>query len=223
MTISKSVFTFLNGIKKNPTKTWMEEHKSEYKSAKAEFEDFVGELVPHVAQFDETITGVENVKIFRIYRDVRFSKDKTPYKHHFGAFISPKADVGAMSGYYLHIEPGATFVGGGMYGIEDSKSLFALRSYISNNLSDFEKVLKHKDFQKYYGELGSFDSDLKTAPKGFSKDDPALKYIRKKHYTGSNNMTDKEVLADNFLKELVKRYKALHPFNTFLNTGVSKG
>ncbi|HMU70337.1 MAG TPA: DUF2461 domain-containing protein, partial [Chitinophagales bacterium] len=154
--------------------------------------------------------------VFRIYRDVRFSKDKNPYKTNFGASLGMGPKSGLSAGYYLQIQPGnASFAAAGAY-MPELPVLAAMRQEIDYNLKDFEKILKAASFKKYYEGLDEIEV-LKTTPKGYSPDNQALPYLRHKSYVVSRAFSDKEVTDPSFLKEVVNTLKSAHPLVQFLN------
>ncbi|MCD4735822.1 MAG: DUF2461 domain-containing protein [Bacteroidales bacterium] len=157
-------FEFLSELKKNNNRDWFTEKKNQYLSAKAEFESFIGDILLVSAQFDKSLAGIDVSKcVFRIYRDIRFSKDKTPYKTHFGAFMSRDGRKGKYAGYYIHLDPGGSFIAGGVYK-PDKDVLKSVRSEIYYNLSEFESILNEKRFKDIYAGLDG--EKLVRPPKG---------------------------------------------------------
>jgi uncharacterized protein (TIGR02453 family) len=223
MTISQATLDFLADLSKNPTKNFMDKNRKRYLTAKEEFSDFVFDMTNDVLEIDSNIQGLEDAKIFRINRDIRFSKDKTPYKKNFGAFVSPGRGSKPGAGYYLHLQPGGeSFIGGGAYDIRDKKALFNLRKYFSDRLKKFQKeVLNNKEFTKFYPGISDFEGDLKSAPRGFDKNDPALEYIRHKHFTSSVSVSDKEIISPDFREKVKEKFKSLSILNKFLNDGLN--
>lgn len=210
---------FLRLLKKNNNREWFNANKAKYETARQEFEVFVQDLIPSIGKFDKDIRGVEAKKcIFRIYRDVRFSKDKSPYKNHFGAFITYTGKNSNGPGYYFHIEPGNCFLAGGIYQPGGDK-LNLIRKEIDFNLKDFKRILKHADFVKYFGGLSEMGK-LKTAPKGFPGNHPAIELLKQKSYIVSHKISEKQVLSEDFLTYTLKTFRALRPLNKFLNTAL---
>jgi uncharacterized protein (TIGR02453 family) len=210
-----TTFKFLKQLAKNNNKDWFDSNRKTYETCKAEFEAIVKSVIDKCVAFDKGLAGLEAKKcLFRINRDVRFSKDKSPYKLNMGASISPggKKEMGA--GYYIHIEPGKSFLAGGCY-MPPADVLAKVRQEIDYNTTDFKKVLNAKDFKLYFKEL-SQDDKLKTAPKGYPKDHPELKLLQHKHFIVMHALKDSEVLDKNFPTYASKVFKAMLPLNTFL-------
>ncbi|EKQ84196.1 PF09365 family protein [Leptospira kirschneri serovar Grippotyphosa str. Moskva] len=172
---------FLKKLAKNNNKVWLEKNKESFVKAKEDFENLITELIVGLAKINPLLTGVDPKKcIFRIYRDVRFSKNKEPYKINFGASIG---EVGKDLGkplFYLHVQPrGESFLAGGLY-MPDSPTLKKVREYILKNSNFLKKVVQDKEFLKEFGGLS--DMKLKTYPKGFAKDHPDLEWIQYTSY-----------------------------------------
>ncbi len=213
--ISKSTLDFLKLLKKNNNRDWFNAHKEKYESAKKEFEIFIEKLIREISRFDKGVAGVMAKDcVFRIYRDVRFSKDKSPYKNHFGAFITSNGKNSNGPGYYIHIEPNNFFIAGGIYQ-PDGMQLNLIRKEIDFSLKYFKKILKHADFVKYFGQLSDMGK-LQTAPKGFPKDHPAIDLLKHKGYIVSHNLNEKQIISKDFLTYCVKIFRAMHPLNKFI-------
>jgi uncharacterized protein (TIGR02453 family) len=216
--LSKSTLSFLSNLKKNNNRDWFNANKPKYELAKKEFEDFIEKAIREISRFDKTITGVKAKEcVFRIYRDVRFSHDKSPYKNHFGAFITGRGKNSNGPGYYIHIEPGNCFLAGGVYQPEGSQ-LELIRKEIDFSLKYFKKILGHKDFIKYFGELAD-EGKLKTAPKGYPKDHPAIELLKHKSYIVAHKVSDKQITED-FFPYAMTIFRAMSPLNKFLNTAL---
>ncbi len=214
--IEKSTFDFLKKLKKNNNKEWFDANKSSYKLAYDNFGQFVDEMISQISAFDASMKNLESKQcMFRIYNDVRFAKDKPPYKNHVGAFISKSGKNGVGPGYYFHIEPGNCFMGGGVYGAE-GPSLLKVRESIASNSKELRSIVDSKNFKKYFGGLMK-DGELKTAPKGFPKDHPAIEFLKLKHYMGTHYFKDDEVLDKKFQAEASKICEAVYPLNKWLN------
>lgn len=219
--INKSTLTFLKNLKKNNNRDWFNENKSKYEEARTNFEELISELVNQIAKFDPPVGNVNPRKaIFRIYRDTRFSKDKTPYKINLGAHLSPHAaQLHDRAGYYIHIEPGKSFLAGGAY-LPPSDWLNAIRYEINRNSKEFKKIINGKTFRTYFGELEG--EKLKTAPKDYPIDHPEIELLKFKSFLAVHKLTDKEVLSPKFINHTVKLFKALNPFDNFLNAAAEK-
>ncbi|MDY0779539.1 DUF2461 domain-containing protein [Tenacibaculum sp. IB213877] len=205
MQLEKSTLQFLLELKENNTREWFTEHKADFTKAQDNAKAVYAAIQVNLNKHDE----VDKHKLFRIYRDVRFSKDKTPYKSHFGgSFHRKKPEL--RGGYYLHIAPGDSFLAGGFWE-PNKEDLFRIRKELEMDASEIRDILKDKEFIKHFG--GKFEGDeLKTAPKGFDKDHPDIDLIRKKAYVAIKRYSDKEVLAPDFLDEVDIAFKALRPF-----------
>lgn len=214
-----NTINFLNELTKNNSKEWFDKNRKQYEIAKAEFAEIITGLLVDVAKFDKEIQFL-NVKdcMFRINRDVRFSNDKSPYKTNFGGFIVRGGKKSGFAGYYLHIQPGASFIGGGIY-MPQTDILKAVRQDIYDNVDEFKKIINHKNFKKNFGEINGSKTTL--APKGFAKDFPEIDLLKFKDYTVMRFMSDKEVLGENFAEVIIATFKAMAPFNQFINRAVS--
>jgi uncharacterized protein (TIGR02453 family) len=206
MQFEKSTFEYLQNLQKNNNRDWFAAEKETYLKAQQNAKDVFEAIHINLQKHDE----IEKSKIMRIYRDVRFSKDKTPYKAHFANSFS-RLGKELRGGYFLRIRPGESFLAGGFW--EPSKEdLFRIRKEIELDASDIKGILEDKNFKKYFG--GKFESfnDLKTAPRGFNKEHPDVDLLRKKGFIATINFTDAEVLSSNFIEEVDEIYKALRPF-----------
>lgn len=211
----ETTLKFLKQLAKNNQKEWFDANRKTYEACKTEFESVVKSVIEKCSAFDKELSGLEAKKcMFRINRDVRFSKDKSPYKSNMGASINPggKKEMGA--GYYIHIEPGKSFLAGGCY-MPEAPALAKIRQEIDYHTADFKKILSAKDFKTYFKDL-SQDDKLKTAPKGYPKDHPDLTLLQHKHFIAEISLKDSEVLDKNFPAYASKVFKAMYPLNLFL-------
>jgi uncharacterized protein (TIGR02453 family) len=168
-----------------------------------------------MSEFDTELEKIDAKKsLFRIYRDTRFSKDKTPYKTNFGASLG-MGKGSQKGGYYLHLEPGKSFIAGGIY-MPESSVLKTLRKEISLYGKEFLNILNEKEFKKYFPELDQ-DDKLKKVPQGFEKEDPMAEYLKLKSFIVVYNLSDKEIQDKNASKNLAKIFNAMKPLNDFLN------
>ena len=206
MNIDKQVFDFLKKLKQNNDRDWFADNKSLYTKAHQNAKDTFAAINDKLQAHDE----IEKSKMMRIYRDVRFSKDKTPYKPRFANSFS-RLGKELRGGYFICIEPGDSFLAGGFW--EPSKEdIFRIRKEIEMDATEIKGILSDKTFQQHFGnEFHSF-SELKTAPRGFDKEHPDVDLLRKKGFIATRKFTDKEVLSDNFVEEVDKSFKALRPF-----------
>ncbi len=206
--ITKEALYFLDKLKKNNDRDWFTEHKTEFKRHESDVKNFYTLVIDNLKIHDQ----IEKMKMFRIYRDVRFSKDKTPYKAHFACSFYR---LGAQNrgGYYIRIKPGETFIATGFWGPE-KEDLFRIRKEFELDATEFQKIVHEKSFKKIWGELEG--DAVKTAPKGFNKDHENIDLIRHKQLIFRRNFTDKEVLSPTFLDEIDKSYKAIRPYFDFM-------
>ncbi|WP_223605883.1 DUF2461 domain-containing protein [Chryseobacterium sp. OSA05B] len=214
-TIKSETFTFLKDLTNNNNREWFTENKSRYTESQGNVISFLDELIKEMAGFDEELGKLDGKKaLFRIYRDTRFSKDKIPYKTNFGASLG-MGKGSQKGGYYLHMEPGKSFLAGGIY-MPESSVLKEVRKEISLYGADFLKIINQKDFKKHFPELDQ-DDQLKKIPQGFEKEDPMGDYLKLKNFIVVYNLKDEEVLDKNAVKNMAKIFKLMKPFNDFLN------
>ena len=216
----QDVLNFLSELKVNNNKEWFDQNRKRYEESRKKVL-FLTELIVHeINSFDPEI-GNQNPKdcVFRIFRDVRFSNDKTPYKINMGSFIAKGGRKSVGAGYYLHIEPGGSFVGGGAY-CPPADSLKALRTEIFDHPEEFKQLILSDSFRAMYPEM--YDDKLKTAPKGFPKDFPEIDLLKYKSYAFTSRISDSDVIGDAFVGKIVAAFKELSPVNRFLNTAIEK-
>jgi uncharacterized protein (TIGR02453 family) len=214
--ISPSTIKFIQKLSRNNNKPWFDAHKEEYQTAKDDFESVVVPLMDKLCELEPAIRD-QRAKdcIYRIFRDVRFSKDKTPYKEHFGAYFSRGGRKYPGAGYYLHIEPrGKSFIGGGLW-MPEAPLLKAVRQEIDYNFDEFKSIVDAKDFKKQFGKLNG--ETLKTLPKGYDAENPAIEYLKMKSFTAGHGLEDKELTSKSFTANVIKVFKTLKPLVDFLN------
>jgi uncharacterized protein (TIGR02453 family) len=213
--IQKSTFDFLTKLKKNNTKEWFDKNRPEYEIAKTDYKEFIAALIQTIARFDPSVKTLEPKHcIFRINRDIRFSNDKTPYKINLGATIGPGGKKSYDAGYYIHIQPGASFLAGGVWR-PPAPQLHAIRQEIDYNVPEFKKIISHKDFKKYFGSLSEEDK-VKTTPKGYDKSHSEIESLKLKSFIMVYDLKDKEVLSKDFNHLCADVFKAMYPMNLFL-------
>lgn len=214
--LHKSTIDFLRKLKRNNNRDWFNKNKKLYEDAKYDFEVFVFELIQKISEYDESISGLEPKDcLFRIYKDVRFSKDKLPYKTNLGASINKGGRKAPSAGYYVHIDPEECFLASGLYMPMPDK-LLEVRTKIADDYGSFRKIVDNKDFKKNFGSLWRGDS-LKTAPKGFEKDHPAAEYLKLKSFIADHAVNEKRALSKNYTDYAARILKAVKPLNDFLN------
>ncbi len=209
-TIPRETFSFLNKLHENNNREWFTEHKKEFKEIENEVKQFYNQLSELLNKHDK----IDKVKLFRIYRDVRFSKDKTPYKTHFGgSFNRVKPEL--RGGYYLHIAPNnESFIATGFW--EPNKDdLLRIRKEFEMDATEIRKIIAKKAFKDTWG--GFVGDEVKSAPKGFSKEHPAIDLIKKKQYIFTKKFTDKEVTSPDFMKKVNDSFKAIRPFFDYMS------
>lgn len=219
----KNILNFLRELTANNNREWFAQHKDWYNEVKAEFEG-MGELLIHrISEFDPEVRYLKAKDcIFRIYRDTRFSLDKTPYKDHMGIFIA--ANGGRKSyrgGYYFHLQPdGHSMLAGGVW-CPTPELLKELRQSVYDNMDELLDIIHQPLFQTYYPRFWDTEK-LKTVPRGFPKDFPHAELLKLKHYMVEHLLTDQEVEMDDIIEQAVKGFRVLQPLNTFLNYTVDE-
>jgi len=217
---SKAILSFLEKLTQNNNKDWFHENKATYNDLKQEFETFINKLIPAIAEFDKEIKHVSAKDcLFRIYRDIRFSKNKTPYKNNFGAYIAKNGKNSKSAGYYFHIEPAGSLLAGGIY-LPPPEVLKLVRSEIYYNVAEYKKIINDKLFIKQFGNIEG--EKLVNAPKDFPKDFADIDILKYKSYTIIHKLSDKQVLSANLLEETIDVFKAMHPINSFFNKALEK-
>ncbi|HEU4632594.1 MAG TPA: DUF2461 domain-containing protein [Flavisolibacter sp.] len=212
---------FLSQLKKNNNKPWFDDHRAQYEAARIDFSNFIQLVIDALQKRDTTITGLNSKDcLFRINRDIRFSKDKTPYKSNFGASIKRGGRKSGFAGYYFHLEPGHSFIGGGLW-MPEAQPLKNVRQEIDYNWDEFQEILKEKNFKKIYGGLytGS-DVSLSTMPKSYEKDNPAADYLKLKSFIAETKISDEELTKATLHRKTIAAFEALQPLLNFLNRSV---
>ncbi|MBE9489584.1 MAG: DUF2461 domain-containing protein [Bacteroidetes bacterium] len=210
VTVPKSALDFLKKLKKNNNRDWFADHKKEFKVVEAEVKQIYNSIFENINSHDD----VDKLKMFRIYRDVRFSKDKTPYKTHFGgSFHRTKPKL--RGGYYLHLAPNnESFIATGFW--EPNKDdLFRMRKEFEMDDTEIRDIINNKTFKSIWGEF--VGDELKTAPRDFDKEHKAIDLIRKKQYIFTKKYTDKEVLDDSFIADVNESFKAIRPYFDYMS------
>jgi uncharacterized protein (TIGR02453 family) len=216
----QQILKFLTALGKHNDRVWFEKNKGQYLEAKEHFEVFITQLLAELVKFNPSLGGLDPRKLpFRIYRDVRFSKDKSPYKVNMGAGISPGGRMMQEPGYYIHLEPKKSFIAGGLY-MPEPGNLAKIRQEMDYNGPSLEKIVKSKSFKKWFDGFDDFDK-LKTVPKGYPKDHPRLDWLQHRSLIVSHYFTDAEVKDKKFLKQVVDACKAIKPLNDFLKEALS--
>jgi uncharacterized protein (TIGR02453 family) len=208
--LTNSTFEYLDLLKKNNNRDWFTDNKKRFEVENKNAKNFFTEVLADL----EKIDSIERMQVFRIYRDVRFSKDKTPYKTHFSVGFTRTKPL-LRGGMYLHIEDGGSFVGGGFWE-PNNEDLHRIRKELELDASEFRAILNDTTFKQFF-KNGLEGEELKTAPKGFDKTHPDIDLIRKKQFLIGRNFSNKEVLASNFKDEVVKTFAAMRPFFDYMS------
>ena len=211
VSIPKSVFTFFKKLEKNNNRDWFNENKPEFKAIEKDVKAVYNTILDNLNAHDE----IDKLKVFRIYRDVRFSKNKLPYKTHFGGSFH-RSKPRLRGGYYLHIQPNnESFIATGFW--EPAKEdLLRIRKEFEMDDTEIKAILADKKFNTIWGDTFMGD-EVKTAPRGFDKDHKAIDLIKKKQYIFTKKYTDKAVLDANFLSEVNASFKAIRPFFNYMS------
>ena len=219
--IQPSTLKFLKELKKNNTKEWFDKNRKIYESAKADFISLVDDVIVKFGKKDESIAALQSKNcIFRINRDIRFSKDKSPYKTNMGASFSKGGKRATVAGYYFHLEPGNSFVGGGIY-MPEADTIKKIRQEIDYCFADFSKIIKHKKFVAQYGDLDkSADISLAREPKGYEKENPAIDYLKLKSWIVMKPVSDTELTDKTLIPKIITAFEALQPLVEFLNRAI---
>lgn len=211
--LPKSVFTFLRDIKKHNNRVWFNANKDTYLEQHQSIVDFADLLITKMNRHDNIETPSGKRAVFRIYRDVRFCKDKSPYKSHFGMHMS-RATKLLRGGYYFHIEPGKSFAGGGFWE-PNPDDLKHIREQIALDPAPLRKIINSKNFKANFGKLEG--EKLVFAPKGFAKDHPAANLLRYKQFLISRPIPDSVVTSAKGVEEVVKSFRAMRPFFDYMS------
>ncbi|MBH1959292.1 MAG: DUF2461 domain-containing protein [Flavobacteriia bacterium] len=213
--IKNSTLMFLKDLSKNNNRDWFTENKEQYISANNNVKDFVEVLIDEIGKFDEEILKTDAKKaLFRIYRDVRFSKDKSPYKTNFGAGLG-MGKGNRISGYYLHIEPGKSFLAGGVY-LPEPSVLKEIRKEISMNSKEFLNILDQDEFRNNFRGL-SVKNKLQRVPNGFEKDDPMAEFLKLKSFIVVHPVSNEALMRETAAKNFAQIFKSIKPLNDFLS------
>ncbi len=208
--LKPEIFSFLKELKENNHRDWMQEHKKRYQTNEKTLKAFYQEIMEGLNTFDE----IEKLKVFRINRDIRFSKDKTPYNVHRSASFSRKG-LERRGGYYLRLEPGHSMMAGGFFGPEPA-DLLRIRKEFELDSTEIREIVENPPFKKAFGGFNQ-EYQVKTAPKGFNKDDENMDLIRLKSFFVVHNFTDEEVFSEDFQEKLRAHYQLLIPFFDYMS------
>ncbi|MCX2494046.1 DUF2461 domain-containing protein [Pedobacter sp. PF22-3] len=219
--LKKETLKFIKDVAENNNREWFATNKEVYEAAKADVLALVSTLIPELAKVDALLSAEADPKksLLRIYRDVRFSKNKDPYKNNFGIWFSAKSRGGNEPGYYLHIQPGKSFIAGG-YWMPEAAHLKLIRQEIDYNIGDFKEIINEKDFKKNF-KLG-VDNALKNAPKGYDPADPNIEFLKLKSFEATTKIDDEEFLKPNLVNKLISSFKTVQPLVAFLRNAIDQ-
>lgn len=215
--LHKDTIKFFKELKINNNREWFNDNKSRYTDIRESYISFLESVYPHICEFDPDLKGIDVRKsVFRINRDVRFSNDKSPYKTSIAGVLiaGGRRNFSERAGYYLHLEPEESIIAGGAY-LPPSAWINRIRKEISADSETFRKIISENKFVRYFGVLSG--DKLKSAPKGYSKDDPNIDLLRYKSFLAVNEISEQEVLSDGFGDHFIEVARALKPLNDFLN------
>lgn len=215
-----ATFKFLKGLKANNNKEWFEANRKQYNDAKANVELFVGQMLVGLTKIDSNFANlVPKNCTFRINRDVRFSKDKSPYKTNMGVYFNPAGKAVHSPGFYMHIEPGNCFAASGIW-MPEANVLAAIRQEIDYNFNDLKKIINNPAFKKQFPAGFSKEDILQRPPKGYDINNPAIEFLKLKSFIVQVSISDDEVLSPSFSKTLLKIFEKAAPLNSFLAQSV---
>lgn len=214
--VRKETLDFLKALKENNNREWFTENKAWYESSRADVEQLAAQIIQSLATFEPEIGHLNPKKcIFRIYRDTRFSTDKTPYKTNFGAIFRPHT-AESSSGYYMHISPEGCFLSCGHYMLSPEQ-MKKMRRGIYNDFEMLQEILNEKHFKKEFGDLFHDDDMLKRVPNGFDKNHPAAEYMKLKHFYAIKQIPEQKLFEKDFVPYATRLYKLMQPLGRFLD------
>jgi len=218
--LTKETLDFLKKLDKNNNRDWFQANKKLFDAAQDNMTAFAGYLIGEIGKFDSAVESIDPKScVFRIYRDVRFSKDKSPYKTNLGAYISPGGRKSMQPGYYFHLQPGKSFVAGGKH-VPDGAELLKIRNAIVASSDKFLKIVNKKSFLGMFGEMHG--DSLKSAPKGFDPSHKAVEYLKLKEFMAYTELHDDTFLTSaGFPRHLVKTMKEMYPLIEFLRKALT--
>lgn len=216
--LQPSTLTYIKNLTKNNNKPWFDENRHLFEQAKDDFEKLVKDIISALGKADPDIAPLEAKNcIFRQYRDVRFSKDKTPYKHHMGASFDRGGKKSGFAGYYLHIQPGNNSMAGGGIWMPEAAQLKKIRQEIDYSWEEFSAIINEPSFKAIYGELEQGEFKLSREPKGYEKDNPAIEYLKLKSLVATQPLTDADLVSKDLLQKILAAFTALTPLIKFIN------
>ena len=218
--IQKSTFQFLKQLTKNNEKAWFDEHRSAYLTAREDVIDFLTTILGHLAKKEASYAEIKPAScLFRINRDVRFSANKAPYKTNFGAALNPQGKKSGLAGLYVHLEPGGSFVGGGLW-MPPTPVIHKVRQEIDYQTNEFLSIINKPSFKQTYADLDTSDS-LKKLPKEYTPGHAAEKYLKLKSFVAFNTWNDEDFFSKDAAKTVAKQLWDLQPLLAFMNRGLT--
>jgi uncharacterized protein (TIGR02453 family) len=220
--IKQETLKFIQDLKDNNNREWFQANQKRYDVYKNDYKQLVNDFIEELSKGDESLKHLEFKDCsFRINRDIRFSKDKSPYKTNLGIWMSSGNKNTNLAGYYVHIEPGASFIAGGIHW-PDAADLKKVRREIDGFYEDLEAIVENKEFKKIYGELDRDENNtLKSAPKDFDKEHPAIEFLKLKSFTATAKLDNKALADKNFVTETSKKLLVLKPLVEFINRALT--
>jgi len=219
--ILPSTFDFLKGVAENNDRDWFKLHKKEYEDSLKNILEFTSQIIKALSKIDPVIPDTLEAKncVMRIYRDVRFSKDKAPYKTNFGIAISANGKNFNGPGYYIHVQPSTCFIAGGSW-FPEAEQLKAIRQEIDYNSSDWHEIIDSKDFKSAFGDL-HVEGKLQSSPKGYAPNHPDIEYLKLKSFTAGAKLSDSDLISSDSAKIVSGLFEKLYPFIVFLRNAIS--
>lgn len=219
--MANRIFDFLEQVKRNNTREWMAEHKDEYMAVKDLRDEIAQQFINEISTIDPEAAGMPvNNCVYRLMRDTRFSTDKSPYKTHIGIFVCPPyGKKSLLSGYYLHLEPGASIICGGNYCLP-TKHLTAIRNDIRDNIEEYLSIVESPEFKQYFPTVGG--DLLKTAPKGFDRQWKYIDYVRPRDFGVVMSLPDSFFDNDDFISRLLPMLRQIKRLNDFINFSITE-
>ena len=222
--LQNSTLKFLRDLKKNNHKTWFDSNRKAFEAAKADYATLVNEVIKGLGKKDPFIAPLTAKEcVFRINRDVRFSKNKDPYKTNMGMYLSRDGKKSLFSGYYFHLEPGGkSFAAGGLW-MPEAEVIKKVRQEIDYNWDEFNRIIQNKKFVSVYTSLQREEGmTLSREPKGYEKDNPAIEYIKLKSWVATTPFTDAQLISNTLAKDIVAAFETLQPLILFLNRAIEE-
>ena len=218
--IQSSILKFLKDLNKNNNKSWFDQHRDQYESAKENILALTADLIKGISSFDPPLGSLQPKECtFRINRDVRFSKDKSPYKSNMACYFNKAGKKGNGAGYYMHIEPGKSFAAGGIW-MPGGPELASIRQEIDYGFNDWKKIINSNSFKKQFPIAFADNEMLTRPPKGYDENNPAIDFIKLKSFVIRKSFSDPELQSKSFVKDVAKTFQQMYPLVSFLNKAI---